>query len=209
MKIEDEQRTALTLCLLLLSRLIACSLSAALRRRRDARPTRPPRGRSGAGVGNHPSPARHKAGSRLPAQHRRGDVSEWQKWGKGGNKPYTPRWRRGARADSRHLPEAQHSSPQHGRCRSWGLIHPSGTYRSLSRQCLNELRIRGSDTVSRGLAYKAVTSTLIQPDSKPPPRLQGESSLHEERPWRVGDSGPQCDWNKLPTREKHVYGKTW
>ena len=52
MKIEDEQHTALTLCLLLLSRLIACSLSAALRSRR----CRIPGGQGRLGMAGMPVP---------------------------------------------------------------------------------------------------------------------------------------------------------
>lgn len=51
MKIEDEQHTALTLCLFLLSRLIACSLSAALRAGRCCIPA----GRAALAWWGHPA----------------------------------------------------------------------------------------------------------------------------------------------------------
>lgn len=91
------------------------------RRGRDACPTQPPSIRSGAAVGNHPSPTQQKAGSQLPAQHCQGDVQEWQRQGKGGNKLYTSCWHFEVRTDSHHLPKALYSSPQHSRWGSWGF----------------------------------------------------------------------------------------
>lgn len=146
MKIEDEQHTAFPLCLLLLSGLIACSLCATLCSQRCRTPGRQ-RGRGTAGM--PVSPSRHGEGQGLgyetspllfsPALQEAGSPAPWTtltrrclretEIGKRGKQALQTLL---AEVDSCHLPETQHSSPQHRCCGSWGLIYHFMTHHTLS-----------------------------------------------------------------------------
>lgn len=207
MSIAEEQHTALTLCLLLLSYLIACSLSAALCSRGCCIP-----GRQGClSIEGCPS---------YPAAP--GKAKGWKE----GYHP-SPAWQKLETRSLYSAAEVMSKSDRDGNKVEISLTHFAGTWwgwilpspwspAQLSPTCpLKELRAHSSlrwGIILAGFKWvlyfgirfcasrsglQAVTSTFIKPNFKPP-RLYGEilpTSDHEERETRdfnVAKTNCQC-----------------